>query len=73
MKRVTEKTRRIEIVPGEESKVETNEGMGESGNKEPGVSKLEIPVREAEGPSEEGKDPPDKGTLGATEVQEKEK
>ena len=73
MRGVTKKTRRIEIVLGEESKVETNEGVGEPGSKEPGVSKVEIPVREAEGPSEERKDPPDKGTLGATEVQEKKK
>ena len=45
--------------------------MGESGNKEPGVSKVEIPVREAEGPSEERKVPPGKGTLGEAEVQKK--
>ena len=45
--------RRVEIVPGEDSKVGTNVGMGESGNKEPGVSKVEVPVREAEGSSEE--------------------
>ena len=71
LRRVTEKTRRVEIVPGEEWKVGTNVGMGESGNKEPGVSKVEVPEREAEGPSEERKDPPRKWILGAAEMQEK--
>ena len=45
--------------------------MGESGNKEPGMSQVEVPEREAEGPSEERKDPLRKGTLGAAEMQEK--
>ena len=34
---------------------------------------MEVPVREAEGPSEERKDPTGKGTLGAAEVQDKKK
>ena len=67
MRRFTEKTRRVEIVPGEESKFWTNVGMGESRNKEPGVSKVEVPERKAEGPSEERKDPLRKETLGENE------
>ena len=52
MRRVTEKTRKKEIGLGEESKVQSSEGMGESRNEEPGGSLSEgsrRPIRGKEG------------------------